>query len=126
MNFDILELLNSTLGGPLIRQASAYFGETERSTHSALRSIEPTLLAGLMQWASTPAGAADVLTNVTDDAIDTSIAAKLPGLFANRGNLESLLDSGESLADRCSAVAWAVSPVRYRKSAASCRTPHWP
>lgn len=116
MNFDILELLNSTLGGPLIRQASAYFGETERSTHSALRSIEPTLLAGLMQWASTPAGAAEVFTNVTDDAIDTSIAAKLPGLFANRGNLESLLDSGESLADkvfgsRMGGVTSAISKV---------------
>lgn len=116
MSFDILELLNSTLGGPLIRQASAYFGETERSTHSALRSIEPTLLAGLMQWASTPAGAAELFTSVTDDGIDTGIAAKLPGLFGNRGSLESLLDSGESLADkvfgsRMGGVTSAISKV---------------
>lgn len=116
MNFDILELLNSTLGGPLIRQASAYFGETEKSTHSALRSIEPTLLAGLMQWASTPAGAAEVFKNVTDAGVDTGIAAKLPGIFSNRGSLESLLDSGELLADkvfgsRMGGVTSAISKV---------------
>lgn len=116
MNFDILELLNSTLGGPLIRQASAYFGETEKSTHSALRSIEPTLLAGLMQWASTPAGVAEVFKNVTDDGVDTGIAAKLPGIFSNRGSLESLLDSGELLADkvfgsRMGGVTSAISKV---------------
>lgn len=116
MNFNILELLNSTLGGPLVRQASAYFGETEKSTHSALRSIEPTLLAGLMQWASTPTGAAEVFRSITDDSIDTGIAAKLPGIFANRGSLESLLDSGESLADkvfgsRMGGVTSAISKV---------------
>lgn len=99
MNFDILELLKSALGGPLTRQASAYFGETEHSTHLALRAIEPTLLAGLMLQAATPAGAAEIFRNVTDARVDTGIVGKLPGYFGNRGNLESLLDTGESLAD---------------------------
>lgn len=116
MNFDILELLNSVLGGPLIRQASAYFGETEQGTHSALRVIEPTLLAGLMQRAATPAGAAEVFQTVTSDRVDAGMAAKLPGLFANRGSLESLFDTGESLADtvlgnRTGTVTNAISQV---------------
>lgn len=116
MNFDILALLKSTLGGPLLRHASAYFGETEQNTHMALRAIEPTLLAGLMQQAATPAGAAEVFRNVTDARIDTGIAGKLTGFFANRGNLESVLDTGESLAatvlgNRMGGVTSAISQV---------------
>lgn len=97
MNLDVLEMMNSTLGGPLIRQASAYLGESEESTRAAVKSVGPTMLAGLMQQATTPMGAAEIFRNVTDGRIDTGIAGKLAGLFGNRGNFESLLSTGESL-----------------------------
>src|SRR5262245_40532465 len=97
MNLDLLEIFNSTLGSPLIHQLSARFGETEESTRSAVRAVGPTLLAGLMQKVATPNGVAEIFRQVTDDRIDPGTAGKLPGLFANRGTLESLLHTGESL-----------------------------
>lgn len=97
MNFDLLEIFNSTLGSPFIGHASAQLGESEDTTRTAIRSIGPTLLTGLMQRAATPASSAEIFRDVTDPQIDAGIAARLPGLLANRGSLESLQGLGESL-----------------------------
>ncbi len=97
MNLDLLELFNSTLGGPLIRQASTHLGESEESTRAAVRTVGPTLLAGLMQRAGTPGGAADIFRAVTDQRIDAGATGKIASVFDNRGGLESLLSTGEAL-----------------------------
>lgn len=116
MSFDILESLNSTLGGPITRQLSSSLGETEEGTRNAVRSIGPTMLAGLMQQAATPSGAADMFRAVNDDRIDTSIVGKLGNLIGNRGGMDSMRGLGESLAgtlfgNRGGAVTNAISQV---------------
>jgi outer membrane protein OmpA-like peptidoglycan-associated protein len=116
MTFDILESLNSALGGPLIRQLSSALGESEESTRAATRALGPTVLAGLMSQATTPAGAASLFRAVNDGSIDTGIVGKLSGIIGNRGNFESLLGLGESLGgtvfgNRTGALTNALSQV---------------
>ncbi|HWK75541.1 MAG TPA: OmpA family protein [Povalibacter sp.] len=116
MNLDILELLNSTLGGPFIRQASTYLGEPEDSTRAAVRSVGPAMLAGLLQQAAAPNGLTEIFRSLTDERVDSGIAGKLAAHFGNRGSLESLLNSGESLGgtlfgSRMGNVSNAISEV---------------
>lgn len=97
MNFDLLEIYNSVLGGPAIRHASAHLGESDDATRAAVRCAGPALLAGLMQRAAAPNGPAAMFRCITDSRIDTGAAARLGTVFDNRGSLESLLGTGESL-----------------------------
>jgi OOP family OmpA-OmpF porin len=116
MSFDILESLNSALGGPVTRQLSASLGESEDTTRSAVRSIGPTMLAGLMQQATTPSGAADLFRAVNNDRIDPGVVSKLGTILGNRGALDSFLGVGASLAgavfgNRSGALTNAISQV---------------
>lgn len=116
MNIDLLETLNSTLGGPAIRQIGGILGETTDSTRAAVRTAGPTLLAALMQRTASPQGVGEVFRAVTSDTIDSGLAAKLSGVLMNRGCMESLLGSGESLTGmlfgaRTGAVTNALSRV---------------
>ena len=116
MSFDILESLYSTLGGPITRQLSTSLGETEDATRSAVRYAGPTMLAALIQQATTPNGAADLFRAVQDERVDPGIVGKLGGLLGNRGSMESLQGLGESLGsmvfgNRGSAVTNALSQV---------------
>lgn len=116
MNLDLIELLNSTLGGPFIRQASTYLGESEDHIRAAARTIGPAMLAGLLQQAAAPHGLTEMFRNLTDERVDSGIAGKLAAHFGNRGSLESLLNSGESLGgalfgNRMGNVANAISQV---------------
>ncbi|HEY6642528.1 OmpA family protein [Povalibacter sp.] len=116
MNPDLLDMFHSVLGGPLIRQAAAYLGESEDTTRTAVRAVAPTLLAGLVQRAASPAGVSEVFRLVTGDSVDPGIASKLAGMLANRGVLSSLLGSGHSLSSmlfgsQTSAVSSAIAEV---------------
>ncbi|MBB6095740.1 outer membrane protein OmpA-like peptidoglycan-associated protein [Povalibacter uvarum] len=97
MNIDLLDIFNSTLGGPLVRQTSGLLGESEESTRAAARAAGPTLLAALIQRAASPQGIGEIFRATTSDNIDSHLPAKLPGVLANRGTMESLLSSGEAL-----------------------------
>ena len=114
MNTDLLDMFNATLGGPLIRRLGSHLGETEDATRAAVRSAGPALLAGLMQRLAASGGATDIFRTATSDAADPFLAGKLAGLLSNRGALESLLGSGESLSGlvfgpRTAAVSNAVA-----------------
>ena len=114
MSFDILESLNSALGGPLARQVSSALGESEDTTRAALRTVGPTLLAGLMQKASSAAGASDLLRAVKDDRIEPGL--NLGSLTGSPGGFDSLRTMGESLlggifGNRSGALGNAISQV---------------
>jgi outer membrane protein OmpA-like peptidoglycan-associated protein len=114
MSFDILESLNSALGGPLARQVSAALGESEDTTRSAVHSVAPTLLAGLMQKVSSPAGASDLLRMVKDDRMEQGL--NLGNLLGSQGGFDSLRTMGESLlggifGNRSGALGNAISQV---------------
>lgn len=114
MTADLLDMFNSTLGGPLIRQLGGYLGEPEDATRAAVRSVGPALLAGVMQRLAAPGGAAEIFRTATSDGVDPFLPGKLAGMFSNRGTLGSLLSSGESLSgmifgSRTAAVSNAIA-----------------
>jgi outer membrane protein OmpA-like peptidoglycan-associated protein len=116
MAFDILESLNSALGGPVARQLSSALGESEETTRATVSTAGATLLAGLMQKASTSAGASDLLRTVDDVRIDSGIASKLGGLFDSQTGFDSFRTTGESLlsgifGNRAGALGNAISQV---------------
>lgn len=116
MSFDILESLNSALGGSITRQLGTALEESEDTVRSGVRALGPTMLAGLMHRATTPSGAADLLRAVNDEHIDSGIVGKLGGILGNRGSLESVRGLGESLTgtvfgNNSGAVTNAVSQV---------------
>lgn len=97
MNIDILESLNSVLGTPVTRQLSSLLGENEDSTRAAMRTTGPSLLAGLMQRATSPTGMDDVFNAVNDDRLDSGIVGKLGSILGNRGAMDSMQGIGASL-----------------------------
>jgi outer membrane protein OmpA-like peptidoglycan-associated protein len=116
MSFDILESFNAALGGPVTRQLSSSLGETEEGTRNAVRSVGPTMLAGLMQKVATPSGAADIFRTVNDERVDSGIVGKLGNILGNRGSMDSARGLGESLAgtvfgNRSGALTSAISQV---------------
>ena len=116
MSFDILELLNSALGGPLARQLSSVLGESEDTTRTAARTIGPTLLAGLIQKTSTTTGATDLLRMMKDDRIDAGIATNLGDMLGSQTGFGSLRTLGESMlsgvfGNRSGALGNAISQV---------------
>jgi Bacterial protein of unknown function (DUF937) len=97
MNVDLLEIFQSTLDKSFVRELSTQLGETELSTHAALRCAGPLLVTGLMQRVTTPGGASEVFRQITDGQIDPGAAGKLQGVLASRDTRESLLRLGQSL-----------------------------
>ena len=97
MNVDLLEVFQSTLDKRFVRELSAQLGESELSTHTALRCAGPVLVTGLMQRVTTPGGASEVFRQITDGQIDPGAAGKLQGLLASRDTRESLLRLGQTL-----------------------------
>jgi len=116
MSFDVLESLNSAIGGPIVRQLSTSLGESEDSTRSAVRTAGPSLLAGLMQQATTPSGASNIFNMVQDERVDSGIVAKLGSMLGNAGAFDSMRGVGESLlgnlfGNRSGALTNAVSQI---------------
>ena len=95
MSLNILETLNSALGGPLVRQLSSSLGESEDATRSAVHSTGPTLLASMLQRATQPSGVADLFRMVTDDRVDDGIVGKLSSVMGNRGSVDALANTGQ-------------------------------
>lgn len=125
MNIDILESLNSALGAPVTRQLSSLLGENEDSTRAAMRTTGPSLLAGLMQRATSPTGMDDVFNAVNDDRLDSGIVGKLGSILGNRGAMDSMQGIGASLlgglfGNRSGALSTAISQTTgVRASSAS-------
>ncbi len=125
MTIDILESLNSALGAPVTRQLSSLLGEDENSTRAAMRTTGPSLLAGLMQRATSPTGMEDVFSAATDDRLDSGIVSKLGGILGNRGAMDAMQGVGASLlgslfGNRTGALSNAISQTTgVRASSAS-------
>jgi outer membrane protein OmpA-like peptidoglycan-associated protein len=115
MAIDIIDAVSSTLGG-ITRQASTLFGESESGTRAALSAGSTSMLAGLLQEANDPHRARDLFNVVTSGGVDSAIERKLPALLGDRGHLQGLLSTGETLlgslfGSRSSGIAQALSQV---------------
>lgn len=93
MSVNILELAKGALGGSVLDQLGGLLGEDRASTQSALDGALPAILGGLMQGASTPAGAAEY-SRMADEA-DGGFLDDIGGLIS--GNSGALIAIGAPL-----------------------------
>lgn len=123
MAIDIIDAVSSTLGG-VARQAGALFGESESSARATLSAGSSSVLAGLLHESSDPHRVQDLFNVVTSGGVDSAIERKLPSLLGDRGHLQGLLSTGETLLGslfgaRSGGIAQALSQVTGVKPASA-------
>lgn len=94
MAFNLLEMLQSQVGGELIGQASKFLGESETNSAKAVGSIFPALLGSLAGKATTESGSRGVLDFLKVSNIDGSLLNQVGGLFAGGQATDNLMNSG--------------------------------
>src|SRR5262245_14254077 len=115
MSMDILDSLGSILG-PVTKQVSAFFGDSEESTRAGLRGSCTALVAGLVQKASTSGGVEEIYRTVAGNSVDSTLGSRLSNVISNRDSLDSAIASGESalntfFGNHSGSVAHAVADV---------------
>ena len=93
MAANLIDLVQSYLGGPALRQISSVLGESESETQSALAVAVPATIGALVKQASTPAGAS-ALSSLLEKT-DTSLLGNLPASLSGGG--KGLMEAGTSL-----------------------------
>lgn len=124
MAINLLELLQSQVGGELVGQASKFLGETEINTGKAVGSIFPTLLGSLVGKASTESGSRGILDFIKTNNIDGSVLNSLGGLFSGGQSTDSLLSSGGGIlkflvGDKLGSIVDVISNVSGVKTGTS-------
>jgi hypothetical protein len=117
MSINILELLNSGIGKQLIGEAGKMLGESDSGIQSAVGSMVPALLGGMMGKAATPQGAGDLFKMVQGLNIDTGSLGNIAGLIGGAGGASALQSVGTTLlsgllgGDKANGLASALSSV---------------
>jgi outer membrane protein OmpA-like peptidoglycan-associated protein len=117
MSTNILELLNSGIGKQLIGEAGKMLGESDSGIQSAVGSMVPALLGGMMSKAATPQGAGDLFKMVQGLNIDTGSLGNIAGLIGGAGGASALQSVGTTLlsgllgGDKANGLASALSSV---------------
>ena len=94
MSINLLEVTQSTLGPIFLSKAGQLFGLNENDGKSALCSILPTLLGGILNKASTKDGAVALYNAISDRSVDSHIVTNLPILLGHASNVSKLGEQG--------------------------------
>jgi hypothetical protein len=98
MSINLLEMLKTSVGPEISKQACSYLGESENSVKSAVDAIFPTLVGGVMQTGKSHDGA-NILLNLINSgpSIDAGMLGNLAGLFSGGERTGTLLGIGGTL-----------------------------
>ncbi len=94
MSLNLLDLLKGQIGSQVIKQASGFLGESESKTQSAMDSILPSLLGGLMSNASSKSGAGAIFDMLGSGGHDGSVFSNLSGLMGGGDATTNMVKSG--------------------------------
>lgn len=125
MSINILELLNSGIGKQLIGEAGKMLGESDSGIQSAVGSMMPALLGGMMSKAATPQGAGDLFKMVQGLNLDTGSLGNIAGLINGAGGAGALQSVGTQLlsgllgGDKANGLASALASVSGIKPASA-------
>lgn len=92
----LLDLLNSPMGKQLISGVAGQTGQPEDKTADVLSMAMPLLLGGMKKNASSPQGAAGLLSALSSSKHDGSMLNNLGGLFSG-GVDQSVIKDGEGI-----------------------------
>ena len=125
MSINILELLNSGIGKQLIGEAGKMLGESDSGMQSAVGSMVPALLGGMMTKASTPQGAGDLFKMVQGLNLDTRSLGDIANLIGGAGGAGAMQSVGSGLlssllgGDKTNGLASALASVSGIKPASA-------
>src|SRR5262245_4582831 len=94
MAIDLLQIMSGTVGRNLAGQAGKFLGISDATMKSAVDAALPALLAGTMQKASTPSGAADLMKLLDTPGLDPGIVNNLGAYLGGGDKTNSLLSMG--------------------------------
>jgi len=95
MAVNLLDSVKEALAGQVADQLGSSIGLDKQQTASALRTVVPMLLGGMMNKASTPSGASELSKALRDT--DTSILDNLGGLLGSSASSSNLISLGTKL-----------------------------
>jgi outer membrane protein OmpA-like peptidoglycan-associated protein len=125
MSINILELLNSGIGKQLIGEAGKMLGESDAGIQSAVGSMVPALLGGMMTKAATPQGAGDLFKMVQGLNLDTRSLGDIANLIGGAGGAGAMQSVGSGLlssllgGDKTNGLASALASVSGIKPASA-------
>jgi OmpA-OmpF porin, OOP family len=122
MSINLLDMLKTSVGPEITKQACGYLGESESSVKAAVDAIFPTLIGGLMQTGKSSDGAAKLLNQINSGpSIDASMLGNLAGLFSGGERTGTLLGIGSTLlrtlfGDKADGINAALSGMNNMKA----------
>lgn len=97
---NLLNLLKYQLGSNLTEQMSKFLGENPENVQSAMDATLPSVLSVFVKKASEKTGANDIMDTIKLGNHDGSMLNYLSGLFSGGSSTNSLMSSGDVLANR--------------------------
>lgn len=91
---NILDLLKGQLGSAAIGQIAELIGEDNSKTSSAINSILPSLLGGLMQKGTSTEGASGLLDMLSKNNLDGSMFSNLTGMLGGGSKTSAMMNIG--------------------------------
>ena len=124
MATNLLDALSSTIGTQLSSQASRLFGESASGTQTAVGSILPALLGGIMKQGSTADGAAGLLRLLNSSSVDAGLVNNVGSALAGGERTNALMTSGGDLlkglfGDKVGNIASTISSMSGVKSSSA-------
>ena len=112
---DLLGLVKEQLTGVVVSKIGDFLGESHEGTTSAMGSVLPVILGGLMQKGATTQGAGDIMNMLKNDGHDGSILDNLGGILGG-DNSTGLLSAGSGIlsslfGDKIGSITSLISSV---------------
>ena len=97
MAVNLLDLFRDTISDQIPGQMGAYLGESTEITRSAIGTILPSILGGLVQKGHSTEGASSILEFLSVAKIDGHILEDLDGLFAGGQTTTETIEKGSGI-----------------------------
>ena len=123
---NLLPLAQRALGNDFSRCAGQLLGESQTSIQSALTSLLPAVLGGIVEKGTTAEGASSLMSTINGANLDVKSLSNVGGLFAAGGpGINALLNLGTSrlvpalFGDKTCALVNALSSISGIKSSSA-------
>lgn len=91
---NLLDLLKDQIGSTVVNKAAEYLGESTSSTQSALGSIMPAVLGGVINQASTTDGVKGLMGLFSKGSKHTDLLGNLGNMLGQTGGFDKILNMG--------------------------------
>jgi outer membrane protein OmpA-like peptidoglycan-associated protein len=97
MMASIVDQVREVVSPDVLRSVGTLIGESPSATSRGFATVVPTLLSGITDAASTPAGAQHVRAMINESGLGAAMLDRLPGMLTGGGPTDTLLTAGRQL-----------------------------